>query len=100
MLRQIFLTCLVLIFALGVPVYGQSSTTVKVKPLKKVKVQRPPEPKLTPAEKVARNASIKNARRQQNALEKQRKQTARDIKAQQKAYRKVLRTAEKQAKKK
>jgi hypothetical protein len=100
MYRRIFLTCLVLILAVEVSLYGQSTTTVKIKPPKKVKVQRLPEPKLTPAEKAARKASIKNVRRQRKALEKQQKQTARDIKARQKAYTKSLRAAVKQAKKK
>jgi hypothetical protein len=112
MVRRILLSCLVLMFVCGASVYGQTTKTVKIKPPKKAKVEKvkkppkppkapkPPAPKLTAGEKAAKKANEKQIRAQQKAFKKQTEQTAKEVKSQQKAYTKTLRAMEKQAKKK
>jgi type IV secretory pathway VirB10-like protein len=115
MVRRILLSCLVLMFVCCASVYGQTTKTVKIKPPNKAKVEKvkkppkppkaskapkPPAPKLTAGEKAAKKANEKQIRAQQKAFKKQTEQTAKGVKAQQKAYTKTLRAMEKQAKKK
>ncbi len=99
MFRRILLLCLVLMLVGGGSVYGQTSTskTVKLKPPKKAKapkVKKPPKPSKPPAAKLT--AGEKAARK---AFKKQNEQTGKQLKSQQKAYTKQLRTAKKQARK-
>ncbi len=80
MLRLIVLACMVLILVGGGSVYAQTTKTVKVKPPKKVKVQKVKKPPklpataLTPDETAIRKANEKSIRERKKAFEKPRKQ--------------------------
>jgi hypothetical protein len=107
MFRRLLIAILT-VMLLGASAYGQTPRSsppkkLKVKTPKKVKsppVKRPKDPPLTAQEKAVRKANLKLVAQQRKAFEKQKRLQEKDLKAQQAAYVKQLRTMEKQSKRK
>jgi hypothetical protein len=106
--RILLFLAVLLLLSLGCA-YGdsspvQTSTTIKIKPPKKIKALKvrqkaQKKPPLTKTDKAIHKAAEKSIREGQKALRKANKQAQQELKAQLKAQTKALREAEKQTRK-